>query len=314
QLMKLRSALRGQFILELNELDLKEIQRTFDDDDEDDDTEEIGHDSSAALGATKKELSGAIRAATIDNFQGEEATVILASLVRSSTNVHGRGTIGFLKTPNRINVLLSRAKHGLILVGHGELLRAKSPLWQKPRMEAAYALVEEDYLVVDMRVQSYATWINRLTKLSTAHSHVHDYKRVAAMCVLVFAATRVADAKYWLAQLFFLVAILTETRDAEEFAMEQHPVPHASVSVTCSAASMGLVTIRAVILVLRALNDAVGVASTVENALYLVVLRAIDVYAIAGAQSRSHVATSVQASVGKTVLLKSFVIFVVMTT
>ncbi|KAG2767654.1 hypothetical protein Pcac1_g21236 [Phytophthora cactorum] len=214
QLMKLRSALRGQFILELNELDLEEIQRTFDDDDEDDDTEEIGHDSSAALGATKKKLSGAIRAATIDNFQGEEATVILASLVRSSTNVHGRGTIGFLKTPNRINVLLSRAKHGLILVGHGELLRAKSPLWQKPRMEAAYALVEEDYLVVDMRVQSYATWINRLTKLSTAHSHVHDYKRVAAMCVLVFAATRVADAKYWLAQLFFLVAILTETRGA----------------------------------------------------------------------------------------------------
>ncbi|KAG2960590.1 hypothetical protein PC119_g26347 [Phytophthora cactorum] len=59
QLMKLRSALRGQFILELNELDLKEIQRTFDDDDEDDDTEEIGHDSSAALGATKKELSAA---------------------------------------------------------------------------------------------------------------------------------------------------------------------------------------------------------------------------------------------------------------
>ncbi|ETM51997.1 hypothetical protein L914_04280 [Phytophthora nicotianae] len=124
QLMKLRSALRGQFILELNELDLEEIQRTFEDDD-DDDTNEIRHDSSAALGATKKYLSGAIRVATIDNFQGEEATVILASLVRNSTNVHGRGTIGFLKTPNRINVLLSRAKHGLILVGHGELLHVE---------------------------------------------------------------------------------------------------------------------------------------------------------------------------------------------
>ncbi|OWZ11358.1 hypothetical protein PHMEG_00015629 [Phytophthora megakarya] len=120
QLMKLRSALRGQFVLELNELDLEEIQRTFDDDDEDDDdtSEEIRHDSAAALGASKKELSGAVRAATIDNFQGEEATVILVSLVRSSSNVQGRGTIGFLKTPNRINVLLSRAKHGLILVGH----------------------------------------------------------------------------------------------------------------------------------------------------------------------------------------------------
>ncbi|KAE9245768.1 hypothetical protein PF002_g7081 [Phytophthora fragariae] len=130
QLMKLRSALRGQFVLELNEMDMEEIQRTFDDDDEDDDVG-VAEDSTAALGATKKELAGAIRAATIDNFQGEEATVILASLVRSSTNVHGRGTIGFLKTPNRINVLLSRAKHGLILVGHGDLLRAKSPHWQR---------------------------------------------------------------------------------------------------------------------------------------------------------------------------------------
>ncbi|KAL4130028.1 hypothetical protein PRIC2_006034 [Phytophthora ramorum] len=138
QLMKLRTALRGQFVLELNELDLEEIQRTFDGDEDNDDDmpafEEIRHDSTGALGVTKSELSHAIRAATIDNFQGEEATVILVSLVRSSTNVHGRGTIGFLKTPNRINVLLSRAKHGLILVGHGDLLHAKSPLWQRDRV------------------------------------------------------------------------------------------------------------------------------------------------------------------------------------
>ncbi|GMF27685.1 unnamed protein product [Phytophthora fragariaefolia] len=135
QLMKFRSALRGQFVLELNELDLEEIQRTLGDDDDKDDetkvTEKIGDGSATALGATKKELSGAIRAATIDNFQGEEATIILASLVRSNTNVHGRGTIGFLKTPNRINVLLSRAKHGLILMGQGDLLRTKSPVWQQ---------------------------------------------------------------------------------------------------------------------------------------------------------------------------------------
>ncbi|CAH0486770.1 unnamed protein product [Peronospora farinosa] len=138
QLMKLRSALRGEFVLELNELDQVQIQRTFDanamvaGDDEDDSIDEgTWNENHAKLGATKKELSGVIRAATIDNFQGEEATIILASLVRSSTNVHGRGGIGFLKTPNRINVLLSRAKHGLILVGHGDLLRAKSPLWQQ---------------------------------------------------------------------------------------------------------------------------------------------------------------------------------------
>ncbi|CAI5747321.1 unnamed protein product [Peronospora destructor] len=99
QLMKLRSALRGEFVLELNELDQVEIQRTFDDygvgDDKDDGDEDDSiadgtwNENPAALGATMKELSGAIRAATIDNFQGEEATIILASLVRSSTNVHG---------------------------------------------------------------------------------------------------------------------------------------------------------------------------------------------------------------------------------
>jgi hypothetical protein len=126
QLVQLRAALRGQFVLELNELDKEELKRTalgaHD--------EEAAKDSSA-LEASKRDLSGSIRVATVDNFQGEEATVVLVSLVRSSTNVHGRGSIGFLKTPNRINVLLSRAKHGLILVGHGEFLCVKSPLWQQ---------------------------------------------------------------------------------------------------------------------------------------------------------------------------------------
>uniref|UniRef100_M4BLR6 Uncharacterized protein n=1 Tax=Hyaloperonospora arabidopsidis (strain Emoy2) TaxID=559515 RepID=M4BLR6_HYAAE len=133
QLIKLRSALRGKFTLELNELDLDEIHRTSGDEN-DDSVDDVMVDaartnSQASLGAVKIQLSGEIRAATIDNFQGEEATIILASLVRSNTNAQGRGSIGFLKTPNRINVLLSRAKHGLILVGHGDLLRTKSPLW-----------------------------------------------------------------------------------------------------------------------------------------------------------------------------------------
>ncbi|OWZ08056.1 hypothetical protein PHMEG_00019462, partial [Phytophthora megakarya] len=130
QLMKLRLALRGQFVLELNEFDNEELQKTFGNDEKDTKLPNY-RNNPAALGASKRDLSGSIRVATVDNFQGEEATVILVSLVRSSSNVHGRGKIGFLKTPNRINVLLSRAKHGLILVGHGELLRTKSPLWEQ---------------------------------------------------------------------------------------------------------------------------------------------------------------------------------------
>ena len=45
---------------------------------------------------------------------GEEAKVIVISLVRS--NQEGRA--GFLNTSNRINVLLSRAMHGMYLVGN----------------------------------------------------------------------------------------------------------------------------------------------------------------------------------------------------
>lgn len=50
--------------------------------------------------------SRSIRCASIDNFQGEESDVVVASLVRSNK----RGAIGFLKEEQRVNVLLSRAK------------------------------------------------------------------------------------------------------------------------------------------------------------------------------------------------------------
>jgi hypothetical protein len=59
-----------------------------------------------------------LRLATIDNFQGEESKIVLISLVRNNQ----RGAIGFLKTTNRINVLLSRAMHGMFLFGHSPSL------------------------------------------------------------------------------------------------------------------------------------------------------------------------------------------------
>ncbi len=65
----------------------------------------------------------AVRVATIDNYQGEEADVVVASLVRSNA----AGSVGFLREPERINVLLSRARQGLLLLGNAHTLRnAKS--------------------------------------------------------------------------------------------------------------------------------------------------------------------------------------------
>ncbi|KGO64122.1 ATPase, AAA-type, core [Penicillium italicum] len=57
-----------------------------------------------------------IKLSTIDNFQGEESEIVIASLTRSNKT----GDIGFMAAPERLNVLLSRARNVLILVGNSE--------------------------------------------------------------------------------------------------------------------------------------------------------------------------------------------------
>ncbi|KAK6355700.1 hypothetical protein TWF718_000093 [Orbilia javanica] len=74
----------------------------------------------------KSNLAAAVRIATIDNFQGEEADVVIISLVRSNKEQK----CGFLKTSNRINVLLSRAKWGMYIIG--DVNTAGSvPMWSE---------------------------------------------------------------------------------------------------------------------------------------------------------------------------------------
>ncbi|XP_011194259.1 NFX1-type zinc finger-containing protein 1 [Zeugodacus cucurbitae] len=63
---------------------------------------------------------------TVDSYQGLEANIVLLSLVRSNT----KGQIGFLKEKNRICVALSRAKHGLYIIGNLPLLAKCSETWR----------------------------------------------------------------------------------------------------------------------------------------------------------------------------------------
>ncbi|OAG40425.1 hypothetical protein AYO21_05325 [Fonsecaea monophora] len=65
-----------------------------------------------------------LRIATVDNFQGEEAKVIILSTVRSG------GNPGFLKTLNRINVACSRARNGFYIVGNSQTL-SQVPRWRE---------------------------------------------------------------------------------------------------------------------------------------------------------------------------------------
>ncbi len=121
QLQKLRAALSKDFEIVLNDRDLETLAAE-------------GFTASSLLDTTtpnkpttKTALLQTLRLATIDNFQGEEAAVTLISLVRSNGPPPKPG---FLRTPNRINVLLSRAQHGLYLIGNAATYRGV-PLWKE---------------------------------------------------------------------------------------------------------------------------------------------------------------------------------------
>ena len=66
----------------------------------------------------------AIEVNSVDAFQGREKEIMLVSCVRSSES---QG-IGFLSDPRRLNVALTRARVGLVLLGNPRVL-SKNPLW-----------------------------------------------------------------------------------------------------------------------------------------------------------------------------------------
>ena len=61
---------------------------------------------------------------TVDLFQGNEADIVVVSLVRNNHHASIRRALGFLSDSRRMNVLLSRAKSRLFVVGSLNFLRA----------------------------------------------------------------------------------------------------------------------------------------------------------------------------------------------
>jgi superfamily I DNA and/or RNA helicase len=54
---------------------------------------------------------------TVDSYQGKENRIIILSLTRSDK----QKSSGFLRTPNRINVAMSRAMDRLLIIGNAEM-------------------------------------------------------------------------------------------------------------------------------------------------------------------------------------------------
>ncbi|CAN9158938.1 unnamed protein product [Alternaria alternata] len=128
QLQKLRGAMRSDFEICLSDRDKEALERDgfAVDSDSSPDAATPDHEGHQGKPLEKKQLSELLRIATVDNFQGEEAKIIIVSLVRSNE----RQNVGFLKTTNRINVLLSRAQHGMYLIGNADTYSSVE-MWQR---------------------------------------------------------------------------------------------------------------------------------------------------------------------------------------
>lgn len=66
-----------------------------------------------------KSLRDCVRLSTVDNFQGNESPIVFISTVRCNN----KGSVGFLKTFNRVNVMLSRAQCAMYMLGSASTVR-----------------------------------------------------------------------------------------------------------------------------------------------------------------------------------------------
>ncbi|KAH6914275.1 hypothetical protein BKA70DRAFT_1558250 [Coprinopsis sp. MPI-PUGE-AT-0042] len=129
QLAKVRDALRDKVAIVIDERDQADLAMREDD-------AEDGSEGPEGPQIEHVKVSQRVRLRTVDNYQGEESKIVILSLVRNvgspETQIAGghRPTIGFLKSENRTNVALSRAKEGLFILGNRNLLASKSRMWR----------------------------------------------------------------------------------------------------------------------------------------------------------------------------------------
>lgn len=88
---------------------------------------------------------------TVDSFQGRQAAVTVISLVRNNVAEGPLQALGFLTENERMNVLLSRVSHQLIIVGCLELFETFSSAPEAGKLKEVAEFVRSKGMVVDAR-------------------------------------------------------------------------------------------------------------------------------------------------------------------
>jgi len=76
--------------------------------------------------ALRHRLPHTVSSSTVDSFQGRESDIVIFSAVRCNAE----GDIGFLEDARRLNVMWTRARLALIIIGHRQTMNGNE-LWKR---------------------------------------------------------------------------------------------------------------------------------------------------------------------------------------
>ncbi|KAG0018307.1 hypothetical protein BGZ82_000485 [Podila clonocystis] len=131
QLYTLREALKSKYMLIINERDQEKLDQAELEEGNEDQIS-VHMNGRTATGVKSDFPQTQLTLSTVENYQGEKAQIVIISLVRNKldSNSSTFGKIEFLKSPNRTNVLLSRAQHGMFIIGNTDLMdRETNGIW-----------------------------------------------------------------------------------------------------------------------------------------------------------------------------------------
>lgn len=88
---------------------------------------------------------------TVDSFQGQEADLVIISLVRNNNYENSRKAWGFIPSPERLNVMLSRAKKAQIIVGNIDMCKLHERDSFMSKFNKVVNFIEREGVVIDYK-------------------------------------------------------------------------------------------------------------------------------------------------------------------